>query len=348
MSESTLDGPFGQALQRAGRIHAVSHPEDHGALVALARSGKPWMPIGSGLDGTVRPGQPVVAVHTRALPVRVSIDAVSGIARATANARWADVERHANVHGWSTEHLVDIHPGATVGGTLARRSLLPPLWLAGTARGACIGMEAIGADGAAYGYREAPRTSSGPDFRTLWFGAEGRNGVITRVSLELARQAPSSWFEVPLAAADWQTQRTWLDRYAGRASVVGGDATALLWRISGVGRVVDHACDLLAGLGHTVLPEATRPARRLVEVCVPWSNWDAAWAAPAAASIEPRVFAAGPTHVLLGAAGPAKALTAWAKRVATGPLSRWALRGGLEQGETEWTTGAGPLLGDDR
>lgn len=330
MSHDHLDGPYGRALLAAGLVRAVAQPDDHGALVALARSGKPWMPLGAGRDGTLRPREPVVLAMTRSLAVRVSIDERSGIAKVSANARWVDVERHASEHGWTTEHLVDADPEATIGGTLGRRTLLPPLWLADTAVGACIGLEGVRSNGDRYTYREAPRTSSGPDFRAHWFGAEGGTGLITHVSLELARQAPTVWFEVPLASADWRVQRTWLDRYAGRATIAGGDGVALTWCIRGSGRVVDHACDTLSALGHAVLPPAGGPPAARVEVCVPWAAWDLVWKARAAASIRVDVGAAGPTHVLLRAQGRSAALVAWANRVAKGPLSRWSLRGALE------------------
>ena len=52
------------------------------------------------------------------------------------------LERLATV-GLSVADLVDTPAEGTVGGTLARRTLLPPLWVAGTAVGACIGFEAL-------------------------------------------------------------------------------------------------------------------------------------------------------------------------------------------------------------
>lgn len=325
-------GPWPKALHRADLVADVEQPQDLAGVVAVARSGRPWLPVGAGRDGGARPTEPVTLVTTRSLPVRVSIDDISGIAQVSGGARWSDVEARAAETGWTVRHLVDIDERGTVGGTLARRTLLPALWMAGTARGACIGLEAIGPRGQRYRYKEAPRTASGPDFRALWFGSEGAAGLVTRASIELARRHEAQWWLVPTASVPVLEQRLWLDRYAGRATVRGGDAAALLWCVRGAGALVDHANAAMAKAGEAA-SEPTPLDGAVALAAVPWSAWSEAIDVRASALLNVSVHAAGPTHVVLRAQHPSRPDVArrWADRMAQLPLSRISMRGALDE-----------------
>lgn len=324
-------GSWAVALERAGLVEDVEQPQDLAAVLALARSRQPWLPIGAGMDGAVRPERPVRLVTSRSLPVRVSIDEESGIARASAGARWSDIEARAAEVGWTTTHLVDIAPKATVGGTLARRALLPALWMANTVRGACIGLEGIGTGGQRYAYKEAPRTASGPDVRTFWIGSEGQGGLITRVSLELARLQPVLTVRVGCDRLPATRQRAWLEQFAARVSVVGGDRDALLWSVRGTSSMAARARERMLEFGEEVEHIAAMPGPCAL-VSVPWALWDRAWAVKASPLLQRSVHAAGPTHVVLRAEHPTQPSVAmrWRDRVAGLPLTRSALRGVLE------------------
>lgn len=344
--------PWRAALARSGaseRHDPASVDELRALLRNLHARGVAAVPIGSGLDGCRGPEESsaFAELETSKLPVEIDPDPSSCLVRCSANTTWRALDLALGSVGLSVSDVVDARPNATVGGTLARRALLPPLWMAGTALGACIGLEGLREDGAPYRYREAPRTASGPDLRGVWFGAEGRNGVITRVTLEVRRAMPALNVLVPAAA--WRELRRVLERHPQRVRVYGHtqDGDALFARSFGEGRAAALAANELLAIGATSSTAscttgstATSTAEPVVWpdvaalAALPWS--DAAAVRTRSKRFRLRWLAAGPTHVVVAAAPSAtnveseRAVLRWARdAAATHEHARWSAWGML-------------------
>lgn len=322
------------ALEARGLVADVRRPSNVEQLREVLASTPAALPVGGGANGCWTPPEPVTLIETDALAARVEPDPHSCLVRCSANTTWAELERGLASAGLSVADLVDTRPSATVGGTLARRPLLPPLWVAGTAVGACIGFEGLDTRGSAYRYREAPRTSSGPDLRGLWLGSEGRAGVILNVTLEARRATDSQTFTV--ASSEVAALRRVVERHPQRLRIRSSADGALLAECFGDGRAAALARVELEAIGAHGGAAADWPDRAAAAV-LPWS--EALQARSRARAYALRWLTAGPTHAVVaavpndGSAKSMKSAVAWATRAARGAHARWSAWGALVQAE---------------
>ena len=322
------------ALKARGLVADVRRPSSVEQLREVLASTPGALPVGRGAGGCWTPPAPVTLIETDALAARIEPDPHSCLVRCSANTTWAALARELATVGLSVADLVDTPAEGTVGGTLARRTLLPPLWVAGTAVGACIGFEALDTRGSAYRYRESPRTSSGPDLRGVWLGAEGRSGVILNVTLEARRAVRSQTFTVPSAEA--AALRRVMERHPQRLRVRSSAEGALLAECFGEGRAAALARNELEAIGAHG-GEASGWPERAAAAVLPWS--EALRARSRARAYALRWLTAGPTHVVIAAvptdesAKSMKSAIAWAARAGQGAHARWSAWGALIQPE---------------
>ncbi|MFT6629704.1 MAG: FAD/FMN-containing dehydrogenase, partial [Flavobacteriales bacterium] len=250
----TARARYATALRRSRLVIEEYHPETLVALAEVLAERAPTIVIGAGRDGSARPDAPSAIVHTDALPKRITLDAHSGLAQVSAWSTWAELEREVSGAGWTISHLQDADPDASVGGTLARAALLPALWMSQTSAAACVGAEALSGTGERYSYPDAPRTSSGPDWRTLWFGSEGRGGALTRISIELARAMPITAHRIAARRISSRRLRLLLEPFLNIAQLAPASADAWRVRVRGDSHRASLARQHLSAAGFAQVP----------------------------------------------------------------------------------------------
>ncbi|MCB9521263.1 MAG: FAD-binding oxidoreductase [Myxococcales bacterium] len=298
-----------------------------GDVAAAARAG--LLPVGAGRELAIR--VPSGLVPRRLIASRSAVQCAprSCTVHAPASATWAEAEAAALGEGLTLGGIVDACADATIGGTLGRRAWLPALWPCHTARGAVLALEAVTRTGRRYVASGAPRTSSGPDLRAVFFGAEGRAGAILSVSLQAAPADDELlWLRIDRSKAA-TVQRT-LNRH-GAIAAARGEGGDLVVRLRTGSRAADVAASALvaASARETAAPAPLRSRPRVV-VTTPWDRLSDAFAAASDPSLL-RILAAGPTHVALAieptTAAGRRGATAWAQSATTDPLARWCAAG---------------------
>jgi hypothetical protein len=323
--------PWARSLLAGGawRVETVRDERDASELIeACCAEQTNVRPVGAGIDGVVSPTLARaggVLVDAANLSSDAAADVTSTTVTLPAGMTWAVAHAFALRHGLSLSDITDAFGDATIGGTLGRQPWLPARWNAGTARSRCIGLTAIGPDGRSYAYRPAPRTASGPDLRALWFGAEGRAGLMVSVTLAamLESRAASYW----LLQADAERLRavaSLLQRFATCLRVIPTPrARTIRVRVRGDRAETQRVLDLLGALGarsHAEL-RSERPSAARWSV-LPLDEAAALWSDGGRRG-SMYVLGMGPTHVV----------TAWSARdrglripeaarglAATGPL----------------------------
>jgi alkyldihydroxyacetonephosphate synthase len=156
-------------------------------LVATVGAGVPVVPYGggTGLMGgalTVRPG---IVLDLRRMDRVVEVAAEDRTARAQAGVVIADLNAALAPHGLMCGHDPWTVPIATIGGVISTNGLGYLGGRYGSAGDQVLGLEVVLTDGTIVRTRPAERSSTGPQLRRLWIGAEGTLGVITEATLRV-------------------------------------------------------------------------------------------------------------------------------------------------------------------
>ena len=279
--------PYLAALDAECLVADIASPASIGELAALLRAA-PSLVVGSGNSGANRPAEPVVVISLATLGGHAKADRRSASVAVPAWWTWEQAEVAARDDGLTFGALIDAYSSRTVGATLAMPALLPALWMSNTVRSACVGLEAVSADGAHYRHIVSPRTASGPDLRAVFLGAEGQRGAIVNATLRAERAGPLRWFTGELR----EELQPLLNEFGSVLSVRGADGVVAL-RVRAGTRFAGCLADQLANLGYreSNAPLSDRPSA--IGLSLPWDRL-------ALVPDGMAVVAAGPTHVAFG------------------------------------------------
>jgi alkyldihydroxyacetonephosphate synthase len=170
---------------------AVVFPESTEAIagvLAVARAARvPVVPYGGGTGrmGGARALRPGLVLDLGRMNRILRIDAPSRIAEAQAGVVFADLNAALAPHGLICGHDPWTVPIATVGGAISTHGLGYLGGRYGSIGDQVLGLEVVLADGTAVRTRPAERSSTGPQLRRLWTGAEGTLGVIAAATLRV-------------------------------------------------------------------------------------------------------------------------------------------------------------------
>lgn len=238
-----------------GRPDVVVRPqreEDVAAVMRIAnRHRVPVVPWGGG-SGTQGGAVPVVGgivLDLRSLDQVVEIDEVSLTVTAQAGVNGRRLERTLNERGLMLPHYPAAAEWATVGGYVAARGSGVLSTRYGKIEDLVLSLRVVTPTGDLIDTLPVPRHAVGPDLTALLIGSEGTLGVITRVTLQLARLPAVRRFEAvtfPSIDAGVTAVREALAR-GNRPSVVRMyDEVATRVTLSPVvGRELDGVCTLL-------------------------------------------------------------------------------------------------------
>lgn len=173
------------------------------------RFGLSVVPYGGGtsLSGGVGGprNRPTVVVDTKRMSQILNIDETSNVLHVQAGILGQDLDVKLARRGLFLGHLPGSFYFSSLGGWLATRSTGELLGRMGRVDELCVGLTAVLPTGALVHTRVVPRKSTGPDFKHLFLGSEGRLGILTAAHLRVSRRFESRlWdaalFETPAGA----------------------------------------------------------------------------------------------------------------------------------------------------
>jgi len=179
-----------EGLTRA-RPLAVVRPASTEEVVAVLRAaadcGAPVIPYGggTGLMGGARTLRPGIVLDLRRMNRVLEVSPADRTARVQAGVVFADLNAALAPHGLICGHDPWTVPIATVGGAISTNGLGYLGGRYGSIGDQVLGLEVVLAGATVVRTRAAERTSTGPQLRRLWTGAEGTLGVITEVTLRV-------------------------------------------------------------------------------------------------------------------------------------------------------------------
>lgn len=170
------------AVVRPATVEEVS-----GVLRVAAATGLAVVPYGggTGLMGGARSVRPSIVLDLRRMNRVVEIAREDRTARVQAGVVFADLNAALSPHGLVCGHDPWTVPIATVGGAISTHGLGYLGGRYGSIGDQVLGLEVVLADGTVVRTRPAERSSTGPQLRRLWVGAEGTLGVITEATLRV-------------------------------------------------------------------------------------------------------------------------------------------------------------------
>lgn len=118
-------------------------------------------------------------------PRRVEVDEVARLVHAEDGVMIAALERELRTHGLTIGPLADQKPRARLGTLLQEPEPADRSPRYGRLLDACVGLEAVLADGTVVGWRDSPRKAVGPDWRALVLGAGPSVAILTAVTLRV-------------------------------------------------------------------------------------------------------------------------------------------------------------------
>jgi FAD/FMN-containing dehydrogenase len=178
------------ALGRATPL-AVVRPsttdEVAGAVRIISETGLSIVPYGggTGLMGGARSVRPGIVLDLRRMNRVLAIAAEDRTVRVQAGTVFADLNRELAKCNLVCGHDPWTVPIATVGGAISTHGLGYLGGRYGSIGDQVLALEVVLADGTVVRTRPAERTSTGPQLRRLWVGAEGTLGVITEATLRV-------------------------------------------------------------------------------------------------------------------------------------------------------------------
>ena len=142
--------------------------------------------------------RPTVVVDTKRMSQILDIDETSNVLHVQAGILGQELEVRLARRGLFLGHLPGSFYFSSLGGWLATRSAGELLGRMGRVDELCVGLTAVLPSGALVHTRVVPRKSTGPDFKHLLLGAEGRLGIITAAHLRVSRRFESRLWEAAL------------------------------------------------------------------------------------------------------------------------------------------------------
>jgi len=147
---------------------------------------------GSGVCGGVLAGPDAIVLDLGAMRALRAIDERALLATAEAGLLGSDFETTLNAAGYSMGHFPQSIALSSVGGWVATRSAGQFSTKYGNIEDLFVAFEAVLPDGTVVRTRPVPRTSTGPDVRHLFLGAEGTTGILTELTFQIHPLAESS------------------------------------------------------------------------------------------------------------------------------------------------------------
>jgi alkyldihydroxyacetonephosphate synthase len=176
----------------------------------------------SGVLGAAIPARGGVVLSTRALRGVVGVDAESGLVEVLAGTMGPELEDAVAPHGLVVGHHPQSFSLSTVGGWIGARGAGQYSTRVGTIAALVAGLEVVLADGTLLRLGPEPASAAGPDLASLFVGAEGTLGIVTRAWLR-ARPLPAA-----RAGAAWRLPSLAAGIGAMRAALRAGATPAVL------------------------------------------------------------------------------------------------------------------------
>lgn len=178
---------------------AVVFPTETEHVVAVLRwaseAGVPVVPRGegSGRSGGAVAARGGVVLDLSHMDRVLEVDEVSQAVRVQAGIRGSSLETALARRGLTSGQLPVSLGISTLGGWVATGAAGMAEAGFGGIEDAILGLEAVLAGGEVLRLPAVPRSSTGPDLRRLFVGSEGRLGVVTEVTLSVARATALVW-----------------------------------------------------------------------------------------------------------------------------------------------------------
>ena len=168
-------------------VRPATTAEVAAAIAAAGGAGVPVVPYGggTGLMGGARSVAPGVVLDLRRMDRVLEIRPEDRTTRVQAGLVFAALNAALAPHGLVCGHDPWTVPIATVGGAISTHGLGYLAGRYGSIGDQMLGLEVVLADGTVVRTRAAERSSTGPQLRRLWIGAEGTLGVITEATLRV-------------------------------------------------------------------------------------------------------------------------------------------------------------------
>jgi alkyldihydroxyacetonephosphate synthase len=168
-------------------VRPASTAEVAAVLVAAGEAATPVVPYGggTGLMGGARSVAPGIVLDLRRMDRVLEVRPEDRTARVQAGVVFAHLNAALAAHGLVCGHDPWTVPIATVGGAISTHGLGYLAGRYGSIGDQVLGLEVVLADGTIVRTRPAERSSTGPQLRRLWIGAEGTLGVITEATLRV-------------------------------------------------------------------------------------------------------------------------------------------------------------------
>ncbi len=202
----------------------ISTEEVSAIVRAAAHHGVPIVPwgAGSGVNGASVPTQGGLVVDMRHMDRVVRVDHESLVAHVQPGLICQTFEEHLNTLGLTFPHYPASADLGTLGGYAACRGSGVASTRYGKMEDMVLSLEVVLPDGSVNRTLAVPRHSCGPDLTQLFVGAEGTLGIITELTLRIARQPAGRYF----CAASFHTLRDGVE--AGREIMHSGLRPAVI------------------------------------------------------------------------------------------------------------------------
>lgn len=181
-----------------GPVEVVVHPETTDEVVAVVRiarrHGLPVVPrgAGTGLAGGAVPTQPAVVVALTRMNEIHQVDAESQTAWVGPGVINLELSQHTGSHGLHYAPDPSSQSACTIGGNVATNAGGPHCLAEGTTVVHVLGLELVTADGEVLFLGGQAPDPIGLDLRGIVVGSEGTFGIVTRVLVQLTRDAPAT------------------------------------------------------------------------------------------------------------------------------------------------------------
>ncbi|MFP6663011.1 MAG: FAD-binding oxidoreductase [Deltaproteobacteria bacterium] len=162
--------------------------EEVSIVLRLANeAGTPVVPygLGSGVCGAVRPGASAIVLDLSRMNSVLATRSETLTACVQAGMRGSDFEAHLASAGLTLGHFPQSIEVSTVGGWVATRASGQFSTRYGNIEEMVLALEVVLADGRIMRTFPTPRSSTGPDLKSLILGSEGTLGVVTEITFKV-------------------------------------------------------------------------------------------------------------------------------------------------------------------
>lgn len=215
----------GMTARRPAAVAEPASTEEVRAVARLCHAHRVPLTVAggrSGVLGAAIPARGGVVLSTRALRGVVGVDAESGLVEVLAGTMGPELEDAVAPHGLVVGHHPQSFSLSTVGGWIGARGAGQYSTRVGTIAALVAGLEVVLADGTLLRLGPEPASAAGPDLASLFVGAEGTLGIVTRAWLR-ARPLPAA-----RAGAAWRLPSLAAGIGAMRAALRAGATPAVL------------------------------------------------------------------------------------------------------------------------